>query len=464
MEKTLSAGNPLGTEKISKLLFRYSFPSIIAMLVSSLYNIVDQIFIGQGLGYLGNGATTVVFPLSTICLAIALLLGVGGASCYSLQLGEGRPDEAARTAGTALSFMFLSGLIYLVLGELSITALLPVFGATPENYGYALEYSRVILLGMPFLIVSNGISQLCRADGSPSFSMFFMVVGAIVNCILDPIFIFVFHWGMAGAAWATIIGQIVSFVIALFYLPRFKHVHMNADSFKIRMAPLKKICNLGMASALNQAAVLVVQIFLTNMFKYYGSLSIYGANIPIAASGVAFKLNGLFISVIVGIAQGLQPIVGYNYGAAQYGRVKECMVKGLISVVVLGTLVEVLFQCFPRPLILLFGTGDELYVRFGVIMLRVYLMGICIQGVQSLSSTYFAAIGQPGKGVFVSLSRTIIFFIPLAFVFSLMWGIEGLVVSQPIADLLSALLAFILVLRSWKQMKQLKEGVIENRF
>ena len=448
--------NPLGTQKISKLLIKFSVPSIVAMLVSSLYNIVDQIFIGQGLGYLGNAATTVSFPLSTLCLAIALLLGVGAASCYSLQLGEGKPELAAQSAGSAMSAMFLAGVIYFVVGELMLTSVLPLFGATPENYAYALEYSRIILIGMPFLIVGNGISQLCRADGSPSFSMFFMVAGAIVNCILDPIFIFVFRWGMSGAAWATIIGQIVTFLLALLYIPRFKHAKITRESFKIRWSALKKCCELGMSSSLNQAAILIVQICINNLFKYYGAASIYGANIPIAASGVAFKLNGLYVSIMVGLAQGMQPIIGFNYGAQQYKRVRKCLLTAMATIVVLGSMVELLFQLCPTQLILLFGNGGEMYLRFGVMMLRVYLMMIGIQGIWALSSNYFAAIGQPLKGVFLSLCRSIIYFLPLAFTFPMIWGIEGLICAQPVADFLSVLTAIIMIAISFKAMKKLE--------
>ena len=448
--------NPLGTEKISKLLFRFSLPSIIAMLVSSLYNIVDQIFIGQGLGYLGNGATTVAFPLSTFCLAITLLLGVGAASCYSLRLGEGDRKTAAYCIGSSLSFSLLAGLAILILGELFLPWLLPVFGATSENIGLAIEYSRIILIGFPVLIIENVISQVCRADGSPNFSMAFMVAGAIVNCILDPLFIFVFNWGMSGAAWATVIGQFVSLAIALFYLPHFKQVKLSRDDFKIRWSVLGKCCELGLSSALNQAALLAVQITVNNLFKHYGALSIYGSNIPIAASGVAFKLNGLYVSLMVGLSQGLQPIVGFNYGAGKYERVKKCMKLAMVSMVILGCMVEAIFQLFPEQLLSLFGAGDDLYIRFGVLMLRVYFACIGIQGIVQLSSTYFAAIGQPPKGIFLSLSRSIIYFMPLVFLFSSLWGIDGQICAQPIADFLAVITSLILDTKSFKKMNELE--------
>ena len=448
--------NPLGWEKTGKLLVRFSVPTIVSILVSSLYNVVDQIFIGQGVGFLGNGATTVSFPLTTIGLALALLLGVGASASYSLQLGRGQLEDAAKTVGCSLSFMLIIGVVYFVVGELLLTFLLPVFGATADNYSYALEYSRIILIGMPFLIVSNGLCNLCQADGSPAFSMLCMVTGAVLNCILDPLFIFVFGWGMQGAALATIIGQMLSLFMLLFYLPRFKNVSLHRHDFRLSQTILGRTCRLGAAASLNQAAILVVQIVLNNLLRSYGAQSIYGPDIPIAASGVAFKLNGIFISVMVGLSQGARPIVGFNYGARQYDRVKRVVLQAMATVIVMGTLVELCFQLFPRELILLFGHGDELYIQFGVNMLRIYLACICLIGVQALASNYFAAIAQPGKGAFLSLSRQIIFYIPLALILTGLFGIDGILYSQPAADLLSVVVSILMVRLSFRQMDRMK--------
>ncbi len=453
-----TAQNPLGTGKISKLLFKFSLPSVIAMLVSSLYNIVDQIFIGQGMGYLGNGATTVAFPFTTIGLALALLLGVGSAANYSLFLGRREKEEAARTVGAGFSFMIVAGLLYLFFGQVLMNLLLPAFGATAENYAYAQEYSRIILIGMPFLILGNGISQLARADGSPNFSMMIMIVGAVINCVLDPLFIFGFGWGMAGAAWATIIGQIATVLVGLWYLPRFRQIRLEKKDFRLRTAYLQKICSVGASASLNQVTILVVQIVLNNLFKHYGALSEYGANIPIAASGVAFKLNGIYISVLVGIGQGAQPILGFNYGAQQYDRVKKCLKLAMLSVIVLGSCVELLFQFFPEPLLDLFGQGDALYTQFGVRMLRINMACICIQGVQALGSNYFAAIGQAAKGVFLSVTRSILFYLPLVFLFPALWGVEGMLFAQPIADALSVVVALIMIFFSFRQMNRLAKA------
>lgn len=252
--------NPLGSDKISKLLRSYAIPSIAATLVGSLYNIVDQVFIGQGVGYVGNAATNVSYPLSTICLAISLLIGIGSASRFSLYLGQKTPERAARIAGSGVCLMAGAGLLYLVLGELFLTPLLKVFGATQEVLPYAQQYAGITLLGMPLLILTNGISNLIRADGSPKYSMICMVSGAIVNTILDPLFIFQFHWGVAGAAWATVLGQVLSFLLALRYLWQFRTVRLTRPCFAISIPDTLKTLYMGISSCINQVAITVVQI------------------------------------------------------------------------------------------------------------------------------------------------------------------------------------------------------------
>lgn len=275
--------NPLGYEKISALLRSFALPSITAMLVSSLYNIVDQIFIGQGVGYLGNAATNVSYPLSTICLAIALLIGIGSASRFSICLGRKEYERAASLVGNAIIMMTACGVLYFVAGELFLTPLLRIFGATKEVMPYAKEYAGITLIGMPFLILTNGISNLVRADGSPKYSMFCMVAGAIVNTILDPLFIFVFHWGIFGAALATILGQILSFLIAFRYLFCFHTIRLNKNSFRFHLRDNLRTMYMGTSSCINQVAITFVQIILNNSLTYYGALSVYGEDIPLAA-------------------------------------------------------------------------------------------------------------------------------------------------------------------------------------
>ena len=282
-------GNPLGYERLPRLLKSYAVPSVIAMLVSSLYNIVDQIFIGQGVGYLGNAATNVAYPLTTICLSIALLIGIGSASRFSLELGAGRKESAAQAVGTAVCMMVLFGVIYVVLIELFLHPLLTVFGATKDVMPYAESYTRITAVGMPLLILTNGISNLARADGSPKYSMTCMLVGAVINTILDPIFIFVLHQGVAGAALATVIGQVFSCLMALNYLRRFSHVELRRSHFRLRLPVCLKIASLGMSNSLNQLAITFVQIVLNNSLTYYGAHSVYGSEFPSPAAELSRK-------------------------------------------------------------------------------------------------------------------------------------------------------------------------------
>lgn len=280
----MTKDNPLGYEPLPQLLKKFAVPSIIAMLVSSLYNIVDQIFIGQGVGYLGNAATNVAYPLTTICMAIALLIGIGSASRFSLYLGAGEKEKAAGVVGNAFLMMLVGGIAYTVLVELFLRILLTAFGATPDVMPYAESYTRITALGMPLLIVTNGMSNLARADGSPKYSMVCMLLGAVINTILDPVFIFVFGWGVAGAAWATVIGQFFSFLAAVQYLGRFQHVQLRREMFRLSPQESIRIASLGMSSSLNQLAITLVQIVLNNSLTYYGAASEYGTDIPLAAS------------------------------------------------------------------------------------------------------------------------------------------------------------------------------------
>ena len=315
--------NPLGYQSIPSLLKSFAIPSIIAMLVGSLYNIVDQVFIGQGVGYLGNAATNVSYPLTTICLAISLLIGIGSASRFSLYLGSGRQEDAAKVAGNGICMMVVFGVVYAVLVELFLTPLLTAFGATAAVMPYAATYSRIIALGMPFQIITTGMSKLILADGSPKYSMTCTLIGAIINTILDPLFIFTFDLGVAGAAWATIIGQFFSFLAAIAYVRRFKSIRLQRACLRLSPRECVQTASLGMSNSLNQVAITLVQIVMNNSLTYYGAQSAYGTDIPLAACGIVMKTNAILLSIIIGISQGSQPIIGFNYGAGQYDRVKK---------------------------------------------------------------------------------------------------------------------------------------------
>ncbi|MDE5897758.1 MAG: MATE family efflux transporter [Treponemataceae bacterium] len=446
------AQNPLGWERIPTLLRRFAVPSIIAMLVSSLYNVVDQVFIGQGVGYLGNAATNVAFPLSTICLAIALLVGVGSASTFSLEQGRGNKQEAAACVGLAVDMSAIFGILYLILVQALLDPLLAAFGSTPAVFPLAKSYVRITAFGMPLLIFTNSFSALIRADGSPNYSMACMVAGAVLNTILDPIFIFALHLGVAGAALATVISQAVSFAFALRYIWRFKQVKLNSAAFRPHIAKSVKILSLGLSNSLTQVAVSLVQIVINNLLARYGAHTIYGSDIPLSAFGIVMKANSLFIAVFVGLSQGSQPIIGFNYGAGRCSRVKRVYKLAVSCSIAVGVMATFLFQLFPAHLVALFGTGNELYMEFAVKFVRRFLFMTVINGVQIISSNFFAAIGKPLKGALLALSRQSFFIIPLAVILPLFWGIDGIMFAGPISDAAAFLIGILMVRAEFRRL------------
>lgn len=455
-----SAANPLGYEKLPVLLRRFAVPSIIAMVVSSLYNIIDQVFIGQGVGYLGNAATNVAYPLTTISLAMTLLISIGSASRFSLSLGEGDENRAAQAVGNAVSMIVLFGILYVFVIEIFLHPLLTAFGATADVMPYAEDYTRIIGIGMPLLMLTNGMSNLARADGSPRYSMLCMLVGAILNTILDPIFIFKLHMGIKGAAYATIIGQFFSFLLAARYLFKFQHIALKRQHFHLKLPVCLNIASLGMSNCLNQIAITLVQIVLNNSMTYYGAKSIYGSEIPLAASGIVMKTNAILLSVIIGLSQGSQPIIGFNHGAKQYDRVRGTYRLAISCNLVISAVGFVLFQFFPKQIISLFGTGDALYFEFAVRFMRIFLFMVLINGVQLLSSNFFAAIGKPLKGMILSLTRQVIFLIPLMLVLPIFFGIDGILFSAPIADALAFLVTIFFIRREMKQMRLMEQETV----
>ena len=458
MTQTISQkgqGNPLGYEKLSALLKGYAIPSIIAMLVSSLYNIVDQIFIGQGVGYLGNAATNVSYPLTTICLAIALLIGIGSASRFSLELGAGREESAARTVGTAVSMMVILGILYVAVIETFLTPLLTIFGATKDVMPYAQSYTRITAAGMPLLILTNGLSNLARADGSPKYSMTCMLPGAIINTILDPLFIFGFHWGIKGAAWATVIGQIVSGIMVIVYFGRFRKMELKKEMFWPRGQFLKMILSLGMASCINQIAMAVVQITMNNTLRHYGAASVYGTDIPLACVGVISKVNMVFMAIAIGISQGCQPIWGYNYGAGSYDRVKRTYWKAFRIAMTVGIVFFLCFQFFPTQLVSIFGTGSKEYYEFAARYFRIFMFMTFVNGIQPMSSGFFTSIGKAKLGIVVSLTRQVIFLLPLILIFPLFMGIDGVMYAGPIADAAAGIVAIGFAVKELRAMDKI---------
>jgi len=450
-------GNPLGYEKISTLVRRFSIPSIVAMIIQSLYNIVDQIYIGHipDVGILGNAATNVAFPITSICMALTLLVAIGAASNFSLRLGEKKPEEAGEIVGTSLWMIAIIGILYAALIEILKTPLLTVFGATESVLPYAVSYVSWTAIGLPFMMFSSVMNNLVRADGSPRFSMMFMIVGAVTNIILDPIFIFALNLGVAGAAIATVISQILAFAIAFSYLWRFRQVDIRKSIFHPNFRKFGAIASLGLSNSLTQLAITLVQIVMNNSLTYYGAQTIYGADIPLASFGIIMKINAILVSAFVGLSMGCQPIIGFNYGAKQYARVKETYRFAIIWAIIVSALATVLFQGFPELAIGLFGSGNALYMEFATKFMRIFLLLVIVNGVQLISSNFFSAIGKPLKGVLLSLTRQCFALIPMALILPLFMGIDGLMAAGPVADGVAFILSLIVVIREFRHMDTL---------
>ncbi|MDY5857560.1 MAG: MATE family efflux transporter [Anaerovoracaceae bacterium] len=454
MEETQVMQNPLGTAPVGALLRKFALPSIVAMLVGALYNIVDQFFIGQSIGELGNAATNVAFPLNTSCTAIALLLGIGAASAFNLTMGRGNREKALYYIGNAATLLFGFGLLLCLVTEIFLRPMLLFFGSPEDVLGYAMEYVRITAIGFPFLILSNGGTHLVRADGSPRYSMLCNLSGAILNTILDPIFIFGLNMGMSGAALATILGQIFAGILVIRYLRGYHSGRLTAKHIRPQRDIAGYAMSLGLAPFLNQIAMMVVQVVMNNSLTWYGARSVYGESIPLACSGIINKVGFLFFSICIGIAQGMQPISSFNYGAEKYGRVRQVLKLSLMSGSVVCILAFCLFQLFPRQIIGFFGDGSDLYFTFAQRYFRIYMFFTFLNNIQPLSSTFFTSIGMPGKGAFLSLTRQILFLLPLIVVLPLFLGIDGIMYAGPVADLLAALIAALMLRRQMGKMKE----------
>lgn len=449
-----TAQNPLATEPIGKLIAKFAIPAIISFLVSAIYNIVDQIFIGQGVGLLGNAATNVAFPLTTISTAIALLIGVGSASNFNLRLGEGHKDKAGHIAGTGITLMIAFGVTLAVVVIAFLDPLLMAFGSTPNVLPYAQTYTGITTLGIPFIILTTGGSQLVRADGSPGYSMACLLSGAILNTILDPVLIFGANMGIAGGAIATVLGQILSAVMVILYFRRFKTLKLTKKHLRPHWSYAKMIFTLGMAACFNQLALTAVQITMNNTLTYYGGLSHYGSEIPLAVVGIITKVNILFLGFAIGVAQGCQPIVGFNYGARNYERVKKTFSKATVIVLAISIAAFLAFQLFPRQIVSAFGEGSEDYFEFAERYFRIFMLLTFANGMQPLISNFFTSIGKATRGILLSLTRQIIFLLPLILIFPIFWGIDGVMYAGPIADGAAAILAVALVIGELRNMEK----------
>lgn len=431
--------NPMGYEPVGKLLKKFAVPSVIAMLVNSIYNIVDQIFIGQGVGYLGNAATTVALPITTIALAVAMLIGAGGNAFAAIKLGEQKKDVAERTLGTVFFTMIIIGILMAVFGLIFLVPMLNLFGATENNLQYAIDYASIILIGIPFVLCGVGGSNFARTDGSPKIAMVSMVVGAVMNTILDPIFIFVFHWGVKGAAIATIMGQIATAIIIMRYFVKSGNMRFKKEYLRFDFPLLKASIALGVSSCITQVSSVFLQIVLNNSLVKYGNMTDVGGDIALSAMGIVMKVSMILIAINIGIGTGAQPILGYNKGAGNYSRIQKTYILAAVVSTIVSVAGWVACVAFPQYIIAIFGNENAQFTSFAVMCLRIYMFGIFTSGFQMVTTSYFQATGQALKASVLSMLRQLIVLIPLILVLPLFMGLNGIIYSGPIADFVSAL-------------------------
>ena len=450
MEEKRMQTNPLGTAPLGSLMRKFAIPSIISMLVNSLYNMTDQIFIGHVIGMLGNAATNVAFPVTILLTAFAQLIGVGTAANFNINLGAKREDEAKKYIGTGLTMTGIIGLLFLVFVLFFKTPILKICGATENVLPLAEVYLGITAIGLPFLLFSSACSTIIRADGSPSYSMTCTVSGAVLNIFLDWLFLFVFHWGIQGAALATVISQIVSFLLCISYFPKFKTFPITRNMLGLQREYVSKIAKLGTSNFLNHTIMMAVNIVLNNSLTYYGALSVYGKDIPLAVSGVAAKLNSIMVAFVVGLAHGCQPILGFNIGAKNYTRVKATYKKAVKIGMCFSIAAFLLFQFFPREVISIFGAGEPLYYEFAEKYLRIYMFMVFTFGIQPITVNYFTSIGAVKQGIILSASRQGFILIPILLLLPLQFGLKGVLFAGPVSDGLAAILSITMVVINFR--------------
>ncbi|MDE5566003.1 MAG: MATE family efflux transporter [Anaeroplasmataceae bacterium] len=463
----MNESNFLGKEKISKLMLKFCIPCVLSLLVSALYNIVDQIFVGNSeLSTLGNAATGVVFPIFIIAQGFAWYFGDGSAAYLNIQQGKKDTGNIHKCIGTGIIITLLSSLVLLAILYPLQTQVLTLFGASENSIGYAKTYFNIILAFFPIYMLSNMINAVVRADGSPTWSMISMLAGAIINIILDPIFIFSCKWGMAGAAWATVIGQIVSFIISILYLFRTKSFKLTLKSFIPDFKVFKNVFKLGLSSFITQMTIVIISLVCNIMLAKYGSMTHYGADIPIAVIGIESKVFTVVINIVVGIVLGCQPIIGYNMGAGNTKRVQKLYLSILLCTVTVGLVSTLLFELCPNAIVGMFGKPTNIpnpddYWEFAAKTFRIFLMLVTFTCTIKMSSIFFQAVGKPIFATICSLIRDIICFVPLIITLPLALSIDGILMAAPIADAVAMIVTIILTLIFFKNLNKL--SIEENQ-
>ena len=455
----------LGTTPIGKLMRRYAVPCIISLLVGALYNIVDQIFIANAsyLGSYGNAANTVVFPLTVVALAIAVMIGDGCCTFVSICLGKGEIGEAKRSVGNAVVLCLAGSLVLTAVYLIFSDAIIAMFGGTvnAETLRYSREYFFYISLGIPFYMFGQAMNPVIRADGSPKFAMVSTLAGAVINIILDPVFIFVFRWGMMGAAVATVLGQTATALLTLWYLLHMRIVRPTRGDFALRRKVCTQTLSLGLTSFLSQISLVAAMAAINNMLRKYGALDpIFGqeqyAQIPMAVVGIVMKFFQIVISIVVGMAAGCIPIVGYNTGAGKPLRVRSLFTRLLLAEALVGAAALLLAEGFPRQLIALFGASNEsvYYTSFAVKALRVYLCMMILACVNKACFVFLQALGKAFASTLLSMLREVVFGVGFALLLPVFFGLDGVLYSMPVSDVLTFLISAVLILKTYRELAQ----------
>lgn len=457
---TMDGENPLGVRPVKGLLFSFSIPAIISCLVNSVYNIVDQIFIGQGVGYLGNAATTIAFPLMTIIMAFATLIGSGGSAYAALRLGEGRKREALLTLNNLLVIAIGLGILLAATGLIFLKPILTLFGATETTMPYAIDYTSIVLMGVPFSMVSIALSSMARTDGHPRMSMYGILIGAALNTVLDPIYIFVLDWGVKGAAIATITAQFVSTVVLCYYFLKKGRMRFTRRFMKPVGRVWYKIFSLGISSGITALVACIMQVVMNNSLVYYGNQTEITGDVALSAMGIVMKIAMILASVCIGFGIGAQPILGFNLGAKKYARVRHTYLLA-VSIATGSILIGwAVCQLAPHLVLSLFGKENQTFTDFAVRCLRIYLGGIFCAGFQIVSTNYFQATGQPLKASLLSMLRQLILLIPLLLILPLFLGLNGLLYAGPCADIGSAVIVALFIL---PEMRKLNRRIAESQ-
>ena len=456
MENSIRQENELAVKSIGKLVAKFAIPSVISLTVTALYNIVDQIFIGNKIGYLGNGATNVVFPITALAHGLAMLLGCGCAAYMNLNMGKGKKKKADKGVGNTIVSLVLLAIILPLLCELLLSPLLNIFGATTANKLLAIAYGRIIVAGFPFVIMYSGLNQIIRSDGNPKMAMVSMLSGAIINVGLDAWFMYGLNLGIKGAAWATIIGQGISFLISLACIFKLKNVHLTKECFKMKGSTIGRICAIGVSSFITQAEIVILTIVMNNVLVKYGAQSAYGEDIPMTAMGIAMKVNSVLTNIIAGIAIGGQPIISFNYGAKQYDRVKKTYKTCVIAAVLVSTVAFLSFQLIPEYISGIFGNEGELYTAFACKAFRIYLMFVILIAVVNVSGVFIQSIGKPVKSAVLTLVRQVICQCPAIVIFAAVGGVEAALWAGPVADGIAFLMAVVFMIYEFRQIGRTK--------